>query len=154
MECLKNSGTQKGTLYTQVIAAVVWSLSCFWFFPTPWTAAHKASWSFTNLQKFAQTHVHGVDDAIQPSHPLSPSYPPVFNLSQHQGLFQWVHRFEISNLGLKAHKDDLVGLFSLLILWKKSIIFITNLYKWIIYIRKMATSSCINSETSWALLLL
>ena len=30
-----------------------------------------------------------VGDAIQPSHPLSPS-PPTFNLSQHQGLFQWV----------------------------------------------------------------
>ena len=29
-------------------------------------------------------------DAIQPFHPLSPSSPPAFNLSQHQGLFQWV----------------------------------------------------------------
>ena len=37
----------------------------------------------------AQTHVHGVSDAIQPSHSLS-SPSPVFNLSQHQGLFQWV----------------------------------------------------------------
>ena len=26
--------------------------------------------------------------AIQQSHPLSPSSPPVLNLSQHQGLFQ------------------------------------------------------------------
>ena len=39
--------------------------------------------------EFTQTHVHCVSDAIQPSHPLSPS-PPAFNLSQHQGLFQWV----------------------------------------------------------------
>ena len=39
------------------------------------------------LPEFAQTHVHGVDDAIQPSHPLLlPS--PALNLSQHQGLFQ------------------------------------------------------------------
>ena len=30
-----------------------------------------------------------VSDAIQPSHPLS-SPSPAFNLSQHQGLFQWV----------------------------------------------------------------
>ena len=37
----------------------------------------------------AQTHVHWVNDAIQPSHPLLPS-SPAFNLSQHQGLFQWV----------------------------------------------------------------
>ena len=37
-----------------------------------------------------QTHVHQVGDAIQPSHPLSSPFPPAFNLSQHQGLFQWV----------------------------------------------------------------
>ena len=30
-------------------------------------------------------------DAIQPSHPLSSPSPPAFNLSQHQGLFQWVN---------------------------------------------------------------
>ena len=29
-------------------------------------------------------------DAIQPSHPLLSPSPPAFNLSQHQGLFQWV----------------------------------------------------------------
>ena len=43
------------------------------------------------LPESTQTHVHWVGDAIQPSHPLSsPSPPPVFNLSQHHGLFQWV----------------------------------------------------------------
>ena len=42
------------------------------------------------LLKLAQTHVHWVGDAIQPSHPLSSPSPPAFNLSQHQGLFQWV----------------------------------------------------------------
>ena len=42
------------------------------------------------LPEFAQTHVHRVSDAIQPSHPLSPPSPPTLNLSQHQGLFQWV----------------------------------------------------------------
>ena len=42
------------------------------------------------LPKFTQTHVHRVSDAIQPSRPrLSPS-PSALNLSQHQGLFQWV----------------------------------------------------------------
>ena len=41
------------------------------------------------LLELAQTHVHWIGDIIQPSHPLStPS--PAFNLSQHQGLFQWV----------------------------------------------------------------
>ena len=37
-----------------------------------------------------QTHVHWVGDAIQPSHPLLCPSPPALNLSQHQGLFQWV----------------------------------------------------------------
>ena len=40
--------------------------------------------------EIAQTHVHWVDDAIQLSYPLSPPTPPALNLSQHQGLFQWV----------------------------------------------------------------
>ena len=42
------------------------------------------------LPELAQTHVHCISDAIQPSHPLSPPSPPAFNLSQHQGLFQLV----------------------------------------------------------------
>ena len=36
------------------------------------------------------THVHRVNAAIQPSHPPSSSSPSALNLSQHQGLFQWV----------------------------------------------------------------
>ena len=39
------------------------------------------------LPEFAQTHVHRVGDAIQPSHPLSPLSPPALSLSQHQGPF-------------------------------------------------------------------
>ena len=42
------------------------------------------------LLELAQTHVHWVSDAIQPSHPLLSPSPPAFNLSQHQGLFWWV----------------------------------------------------------------
>ena len=42
------------------------------------------------LLQFTQTHIHGVGDAIQPSHPLSYPSPPAFKLSQHQGLFNWV----------------------------------------------------------------
>ena len=37
------------------------------------------------LLERAQTHVHRVGDAIQPSHPLSPPSRPALNLSQHQG---------------------------------------------------------------------
>ena len=43
---------------------------------------------YRQLTELAQTHVHQVSDAIQPSHPLSSPSPPAFNLSQHQGLFQ------------------------------------------------------------------
>ena len=43
-----------------------------------------------HLPEFAQTQVHGVGAAIQPSHPLPPHSSFAFTLSQHQGLFQWV----------------------------------------------------------------
>ena len=42
------------------------------------------------LLELAQTHVHWVNDAIQPSHPLLSLYPTAFYHSLHQGLFQWV----------------------------------------------------------------
>ena len=38
------------------------------------------------LLESTQTHVLRVSEAMQPSHPLSFPSPPVFNLSQHQGL--------------------------------------------------------------------
>ena len=40
------------------------------------------------LPEFTQTQVHGVGDAIQPSHPLLYPSPPAPNPSQHQSLFQ------------------------------------------------------------------
>ena len=43
-----------------------------------------------HLPELAQGHVHWVSDDIQPSSPLSSPSPPALNLSQHQGLFQWV----------------------------------------------------------------
>ena len=42
------------------------------------------------LLEFALTQVHWISDAIQPCHPLSFPSPPAFNLSEQQGLFQWV----------------------------------------------------------------
>ena len=45
---------------------------------------------FYHFLKLAQTHVHWVSDAIQPPYPLLAPFPFVFNLSQHQGLFQWI----------------------------------------------------------------
>ena len=43
------------------------------------------------LPEFTLAHVHQVDDAIQPSHPLSSPSPPAPNPSQHHSLFQWVN---------------------------------------------------------------
>ena len=42
------------------------------------------------LPESTQIHVHWVGDVIQPSHSLSSPSPPALNLSQHQGLLQWV----------------------------------------------------------------
>ena len=42
------------------------------------------------LPEPTQTHVHGVGDAIQPSHPLPSPSLSAFSLSQHQTLFKWV----------------------------------------------------------------
>ena len=67
---------------------------------------------FHCLPECAQTHVHRVSDAIQPSHLLSsPSLP--FNLCQHQGLFQWVGSFhqvaKVLELQLQHQSEAGVG---------------------------------------------
>ena len=41
---------------------------------------------YHQLPESTQAHVHRVSEAIQPSHPLSSTSPPNFNLSQHEGL--------------------------------------------------------------------
>ena len=45
------------------------------------------------LLELTQTNAHWVSDAIQPS-------PPAFNLSQHQGLLQWI-RLDEAQAGIK-----------------------------------------------------
>ena len=70
-------------------AVVVQSISHVQLFETPWTAGHRLP-HCSHLPEFAQIRVHWVGDAIQPSCPLPPTSPPALNLSQHQGLFQWV----------------------------------------------------------------
>ena len=77
------------------------------------------------LLKLTQTHIHGISDAIQPSHPLSSPSPPAFNLSQHQGLFSesvlhtrwptyWSFSFSISpsneHSGLISFRTDWLAL--------------------------------------------
>ena len=78
------------------------------------------------LPELAQTHVPQFGDTSQPSHPLSlPS--PAFNLSQHQGPFQWasslhlvakVLEFQLQHQSLPMNIQDwfplgLTGLISL-----------------------------------------
>ena len=66
------------------------------------------------LQDLAQIHVHGVFDAIQPSHPLWSPSPPAFNFPQTQGLSQWVsslHQIFIV-LELQIHHQSLQWIFS------------------------------------------
>ena len=40
--------------------------------------------------RLCSTHVHSDSDTIEPSHPLLSPSPLAFNVSHHQGLFQWV----------------------------------------------------------------
>ena len=50
------------------------------------------------LLELAQTHVHRVGDAIQPSYSLSSPSPPAFNLSQNQGLLQRVSSHQVAKV--------------------------------------------------------
>ena len=72
-------------------AVVIQSLSHVWHFPMDCNMPGFPVLHY--LPEFAQTHFRWVNVAIQPSHPLSPTSPLAFNLSQHQGLFQWVIRW-------------------------------------------------------------
>ena len=84
---VKNLAHRKGSPYsvqfssvTQLRATVCDPMDC----SMPGLPVHH------QLAEFTQTHVHWDSDTIQPSHPLSSPSPLAFNLSQHQGLFQWV----------------------------------------------------------------
>ena len=60
----------------------------------------------------AQTHILWVDYDIQTSHPLSPPSPPALNLSQHQGLFQWVSSSNQVAKELQHQSFQWIGLIS------------------------------------------
>ena len=75
---------------------VAQSLSCIRLFATPMECSTPGFPVLHYLLEFLQTHIHGVSDAIQPSHPLLPPSPTALNLFQHQGLFQRVGSFSMS----------------------------------------------------------
>ena len=64
------------------------------------------------LLELAQTHVHWVGDAVQPSHLSSPS-PPALDLSQHQDLFKWVNSsYQVAKvLELQLHHQSFQWIF-------------------------------------------
>ena len=64
------------------------SLHYVWLFAAPWTAACQASPCTNSRGLLKLMSIESVMPS-QPFHPLSSPSPPVFNLSQHQGLFQW-----------------------------------------------------------------
>jgi len=83
---------------------VVWGFFVFFLLAYQFSSVAQSCPTFCNPMDFstpgfpvlhqplelAQTHVHWVGDAIQPSHLLLFPSPPAFNLSQHQGIYQWV----------------------------------------------------------------
>ena len=75
------------------------------------------------LPEFAQIHIPWVNDTNQPFHPLSPPSPLAFNLSQHQGLFNWVSSLHqvVKVLELQLQHPGLISFridwFALLAVW-------------------------------------
>ena len=74
--------------YLTVYISSVKSLSCVWLFATPWTTACQASLSITN--SWSLFKLVSIESMMPSNHLISSSFPPAFNLCQHQGLYQWV----------------------------------------------------------------
>ena len=85
-----------------------------------------------HLPELAQTHIHLIGDAIQPSSPLPPPSSPAFNVSQHQGFFPmtWFFTSRDQSIGASASASVvpmntqgwfLLGLTGLILLQSKRI---------------------------------
>ena len=74
---------------TYIKFVVVWPVSHVQLFH-PMDCNTPGSFALHCLPEFAETYLPWVSDAIKPCQPLLPPSPPAFNLSQRQGLFQWV----------------------------------------------------------------
>ena len=98
----------------------VQSFSHVQLFATPWTCSTPGFPVHHQLLELAQTHVHSVGDTIKPSHPLSSISPPAFNLSQHQGLFQWVsslHQVAIRSFSFSISPSNEYSVLIILLDW-------------------------------------
>ena len=114
-----------GNSITQSLLVISGQYSIAQSFPTLCDPMDCSIPGFPVLHHFpepAQTHVHRVSDATQPSCPLSSPSSPVFYLSQHQGLVSelalhsrwpkyWCFSFSIS------HSNEYSGLISFSIDW-------------------------------------
>ena len=85
----KKNGREEVNLSPYADIVVVQSPTHVQLFGTPMACSMPGLPVPHHLLKFSQVHVHRIGDAVQPSHPLTPT-SPALNLSQHQGLFQWV----------------------------------------------------------------
>ena len=105
----QGSPTSKFSSVTQLCPTLCNPMDC----STPGLPVHH------QVSELAQSLVHWVSDGIQPSHPLSSPSPPAFNLSQHQGLFQWVSSsHEVSKVSEFQRQDQsFQGLISLMMDW-------------------------------------
>ena len=72
------------------IVLVIQSLSHVQLLVSPMDCSKTCFSVLHYLLEFAQTHVHGVRDAIQPSYPLLPPSPPALSFYQGQVFFQWI----------------------------------------------------------------
>ena len=86
----------------------VQSLSRVRRFATPMDCSMPGFPVHHQLLKLAETHVHRVDDAIQPSHPLSSPSSPAFNLSQHHFQHLGMPRDKSGCLRVKKKKTHVV----------------------------------------------
>ena len=77
-------------LLKEEVSSVQFSCSIVSDSATPRTAARQASLSIPNSQSLLKLMSIELVTPSNQSHHLSPPSPPAFNLSQHQGLFQWV----------------------------------------------------------------
>ena len=71
-----------------IVVVAVQRLSSVLLFCDPMDCSTPGIPVLYHLPELAQIHVHCVSDAIQLSHPLLSPSPPVFNLSQHEGIIQ------------------------------------------------------------------
>ena len=76
----------------------VQSLSHVRLFATPWTAAQQVSLSITN--SWSLLKLMSIESVMPSNHVILCHFPspPDFNLSQHQGLFQWVSSHQVAKV--------------------------------------------------------